>query len=202
MNIRIKKATEFDEAGIDALIRAERLRPTGNDWRRFIVATDPAGVVAAVQMRQYEDGTKELGSLVVRGDLRGRGLGERLIRELLRYHPGTVYMITYEALAGLAQRTGFTRCDSASAPAIIRRQRLLGQWLGGLFAVLRGYPVRRLVIMRRLDPLSQSYAGRVPPAASHTAIAAARSSIEAPTDLNMVISSAEVRNGAWPRASS
>ncbi len=193
---------ECDEAGIQALIRAERLRPTGNDWRRFLVAADPAGVAGAVQMRQYKDGTKELGSLVVRRDLRGRGLGERLIRELLRNHLGTAYMITHEGLTNLAQRSGFTPCDSASVPAAIRRQRLLGQCMGSAFAMLRGYPMRRLMILRCSDPLSQSYAGRVLPAASHTAIAAARSSIEAPTDLNMVISSFEVRNGAWPRDSS
>lgn len=73
MNIHIRRATSRDQDAIVALVRSERLNPTGLDWPHFVVAADDGGrLVGAVQLRWLADGARELGSLIVLPALRGR----------------------------------------------------------------------------------------------------------------------------------
>src|SRR5689334_10945667 len=92
--VTLRGARADDEPGIRALVRSERLNPFELDWRRFVVATDAGGIVGAVQLRKHDDGSRELGSLVVRRHARRHGIGSRLIDALLARDPPRVFMIT------------------------------------------------------------------------------------------------------------
>ena len=82
--LTIRLATEMDQLAIRAMIRSERLNPTGLDWPSFMVATDERGLAGAVQLRRHRDGSRELGTLVVRKQARGHGIAGKLIDALGR----------------------------------------------------------------------------------------------------------------------
>jgi len=133
----IRRATWADQAAIDALVQGERLNPVDLDWRRFIVAENANGVIGAVQLRQHDDDARELGTLVVRKDARGRGIASRLIDAVLASAAGRVLMITGERFAAHYARWGFRRIEPALAPAGVRRNYYFGKvagwalWLAG-----------------------------------------------------------------------
>jgi amino-acid N-acetyltransferase len=149
MTPQVRPATADDQAAIVALVRSERLNPNGLDWPRFLVATSFDAVVGAVQMRWHADGSRELASLVVHPQWRGQGLAPRLIAERLAAHAGPVNVITARRLAPYFERWGFRVIRAREAPRLLRRQRWIGQWLGGAFSLLRGRWPRPLLILER-----------------------------------------------------
>lgn len=149
VNIDIRRAIPNDHDAIVALVRSERLNPTGLHWPRFVVAADDDGrVVGAVQLRQHTDGARELGSLVVTAALRGQGVAARMIDALLAGQPGTVHMITAATHAERYALWGFEAIEPRQAPRSVRRNHLLGG-LARVLTWLRGLPPRRLVILER-----------------------------------------------------
>ncbi len=146
--IRICSATEQDQLSITALVRSERLNPLDLDWHRFVVATDHAGVVGAVQLRKHFDGSRELGSLVVRKGARGRGIAARLIDALLSTQTARIFMITRAAFATHYERWGFRPVEPVDAPSPIRRNYLFGR-LAGILSLLQGRRPNKLVVLDR-----------------------------------------------------
>jgi amino-acid N-acetyltransferase len=119
--ITIRSAMEQDQLAIGDLVHSERLNPNGLDWRRFVVATYAAIVIGAVQLRKHVDGSKELGSLVVRKDVRCRGIASRLIDALLWRVHSRVFMITTARFAANYARWGFHPINAPEAPSAILR---------------------------------------------------------------------------------
>jgi amino-acid N-acetyltransferase len=146
--VLLRRAVALDQLSITQLVHSERLNPHGLGWANFVVAVIGHTVIGAVQMRQHADGSRELGSLVVSREHRGRGIAQRLIAALLERHPGTVYLITRGSNAVHYQRWGFAVIDTREAPRALRRNRLFGQ-MASLLALLQGRRPRRLVILRR-----------------------------------------------------
>jgi N-acetylglutamate synthase-like GNAT family acetyltransferase len=144
----IRPATAADQGEISTLVLSESLNPNDLDWRRFVVATDGARILGAVQMRRHLDGARELGSLVVRRQARGQGIATRLIAALLAAERGRVLMITGSAFAGHYARWGFRRIQLTAAPASIRRNYCIGR-LAGIITLLKGRLPKRLVILDR-----------------------------------------------------
>ena len=130
MRITIRAASERDQDAIIALVRSERMNPFDLDWRRFLVATDARGVAGAVQMRNHFDGSRELGSLVVRPDVRAHGIAARLIGRLMASARGRIYMITGARFASHYARWGFTPVEPARAPLGILRNYVFGRLVG------------------------------------------------------------------------
>jgi amino-acid N-acetyltransferase len=149
MTPQVREATARDQAAIVALVRSERLNPNDLDWPRFVVATSFDAVIGAVQMRRHADGSRELASLVVHPQWRGQGIAPRLIAQRLDAQAGPVNLITARPMAPFFERWGFRPIEARAAPPALRRQRCLGQWLGGAFSLLRGRRPRRLVILER-----------------------------------------------------
>ncbi len=146
----VRRAVATDQAAIEALVRGERLNPHGIEWPHFRVATHGHAVVGAVQMRRHRDGSRELGSLVVSSEYRGRGIASMLIDNLLADQLGPVHLVTARAEAARYVRWGFRAIAPAWAPRAVRCNFWLGQFLGGAVALLRGRAPRRLVVLKRL----------------------------------------------------
>jgi amino-acid N-acetyltransferase len=153
MMVCLRPATRADEPAIHALVRTERLNPSGLDWPNFTVAVGEDGaIVGAVQLRSHADGSRELGSFVVASDARGRGIGGRLIDVLLKrpHSPSNtpVHMITASAHAGHYRRWGFRLIEPQQAPRAVRFNYRMGR-LARVLSLLRGEPPRHLVILER-----------------------------------------------------
>jgi amino-acid N-acetyltransferase len=150
-SVTLRCATPGDQDAICALVKRERLNPTGLHWPNFIVAADERGVVGGVNLWVYRDGARELGSLVVAPDLRRQGLAARLIDTLLATQRVPVQMITGAAHAGHYRRWGFEPIEPRRAPRSVRLNYRIGR-LARLISFMRGQPARRLMILERPAP--------------------------------------------------
>ena len=130
-------------------MRSEHLNPLDLDWRRFTVAFDESGLVGAVQLRKHWDGSRELGSLVVRRDARPRGVASQLIDAVLSRETGRVFTITRPVYAAYYARWGFRRIEPDAAPASIWRNYLFGRYAGGILSLLAGRRPAKLVVLDR-----------------------------------------------------
>ena len=146
--IEFRRATEGDEPAIRALVRSERLNPTGLDWPNFIVAATGERIVGAVQMRRHADGSREVGSLVVAEQERGRGIASRMMEALLAAEREPVWMITGESHARTWAQWGFRRIEPSAAPVRVRFNYRIGR-LARILSFLRRQPARPLVILER-----------------------------------------------------
>ncbi len=166
MDAEIRSACAGDETGVRALIRGERLNPTGIRWRNFLVAETEGAVVAAVQLRPSGEGVVELGSLVVRADLRRRGLGARMVEAALgAAGRRRVLAITAASLAPWYGRWGFREIGPGAAPWPVRINWLMGQG-GSLVALAHLVRPRRLAVLERTEGVAH---GVRPPAPSRPA---------------------------------
>ncbi len=146
--LSIRPAVADDQAAITLLVHSEHLNPLGLDWRRFVVASDATGLRGAVQLRHHAEAS-ELGSLVVRGDSRGRGVAARLIDAVLARATTRVLMITGAAFARHYERWGFRRIPPAQTPPGVRWNYYFGQIVGSLLSLLRGRRPKELAILDR-----------------------------------------------------
>ena len=148
MAITIRAATVEDQRAIAALLRNERLSPFDLDLQRFLVARDANGLAGAVQLRNHFDGSSEVSSLVVRPDVRRRGIAARLIDALMLFATGRVYMITGARFASHYAHWGFSPLAATRAPVGVLRNYLLGR-LGGIVTRSVGNQARPLAILAR-----------------------------------------------------
>jgi N-acetylglutamate synthase-like GNAT family acetyltransferase len=148
-DVVVRDATPDDQAAIVALVRSEHLNPNDLDWWRFVVAVDEQGLAGAVQLRENDDGSQELASLVVRADWRGLGIATRMIERLLLGRSGRIYAVTRHTMVAHFERWGFAPIETRQAPPAVRQRRLLGQLLGGLMSLLRRRRPLRLVVLKR-----------------------------------------------------
>lgn len=143
----LRRATPEDEAQIRALVRAEKLNPTGINYPTFHVVSFDGTIVGAAQIRRHRDGSREFGSLVVAPDFRGRGIGRALTHALLAQERGRLHVITTPQGAATYQRLGFRRVSGWVAPPAIRRN----LWIGRLVGVLNRLRGRKPLGLRVLE---------------------------------------------------
>src|SRR5690348_17230031 len=147
--VLIRSATERDQPQILSLARGERIKPTGLQWPKFIVADEGGKIVGAVQLRRHPDGSKELGSLVVAREFRGRGVAARMIDQRLANTVGRVFVITAAAHADYYRRWGFRRIGPKQASTFVCINYWMGYLGGGLLSMLRGRSVNHLAVLER-----------------------------------------------------
>jgi N-acetylglutamate synthase-like GNAT family acetyltransferase len=105
-----------------------RFRLDGEDLEpeQFLVVRDRDGIIAFGRIKPYGAGVYELSSVGVIYGRRNRGLGEAMVRELIRRFPSDMVYVTTD-LTSYFERLGF-RIDE-NPPAVIRDkvQRVCGR---------------------------------------------------------------------------
>lgn len=131
---RLRRAEPADARQIRRLIHAERLNPLGLDWRRFWLAVDEEGrIIGCGQVKPHRDGSRELASIAVVREWRGRGVAGAIIRQLLAEHPPPLYLTCRAELTGFYARFGFAvAAHPAGLPPYFRRLAQLSRWLSRL----------------------------------------------------------------------
>jgi amino-acid N-acetyltransferase len=148
--VYIRPAAAADARTIRAMVYAERLDPTGLNWRRFLVAEADGHVVGIGQVREY-GGCRELGSLVVLPAYRERGIASRLIAELEAGAGLPLYLFCASRVEAFYRRHGYRRLSAREVPPPL--------WLKLAPALLARLAGLRILVMRKDGYPRQSAAG-------------------------------------------
>jgi N-acetylglutamate synthase-like GNAT family acetyltransferase len=143
----IQSAKSEYASQIRKLILHSGINPTGLNWERFLVALTPAGdFIGCGQIKPHSDGTKELASVAVQIEWRGRGVARAIIESLLVSHPtGELYLMCQTKLGPLYGKFGFHAIPEAEMPTYFRRVSKLAGVLANLAKT-----GEHLLVMRRL----------------------------------------------------
>ena len=144
MEFSLRPAQVEDNAMIQRLIRQEHLNPSRIDWPRFVVAVDRQGsIIGCGQVKIHSSQVRELASLVVVKDWRGKGVARALITTLIAQHPGELYLACRAGLEPLYQRFGFKSIPPSELPANYRRMVHLVNLILTLLGRRGGFKVMR-----------------------------------------------------------
>ena len=142
MNLR--KAVSSDQKTIRRMVWDAGINPMQLDWRHFILAVGEAGqVTGCVQVKTHGDGTRELASLVVLPEWRGRGTARLMIEHQLATHVPPLYLTCESRLEPLYRRFGFYALEFDEMSPYFRRL----SWLMRIFVRLTRSP-NSLSVMR------------------------------------------------------
>jgi N-acetylglutamate synthase-like GNAT family acetyltransferase len=141
----IHPAVEDDFPAIRTLIHKAGINPTGLKWSRFVVAISPGGnFLGCGQIKLHGDGSKELASIAVKEEERGRGIARAVIEHLLAREPSRpVYLMCRARLGALYARFGFIAIDFADMPPYFRNINRLAKIING-----KARPENQLLVMR------------------------------------------------------
>ena len=144
----IRPATRQDFSEIRALIHAVSINPTGLDWRRFLVAVTPDNALLGFgQIKPHFDGSRELASIAVQENARGRGVARAIIQKLLvRETTRPLYLMCRARLEPLYIKFGFHAIGLEDMPVYFQRIRRAERIFNS-----NGRPEDRLMIMQILD---------------------------------------------------
>jgi amino-acid N-acetyltransferase len=142
----LRKATAQDAAAIRRLIWSARINPTGLNWRHFLVAVDSEGnLIACGQIKPHTGGLSELASIAVQQEFRSMGIARRIIEQLLRENPFTLYLYCRSQLQPFYEKFGFSVCAPGDMPGDFRQI-----WSIARFVKRVAPGIESLLVMRRL----------------------------------------------------
>lgn len=138
---QLRPARASDQSLIRRLVLGAGLNPLHLNWEHFILAQSPHGeVVGCGQVKEHSDGARELASIFVVSEQRGRGIASMIITRLLSEQKPPVWLTCRRELTGFYHRFGFREITPAEPmPAYFR-------WVSRL--------VRLLALRRRENPLA------------------------------------------------
>ncbi|HEX2978877.1 MAG TPA: GNAT family N-acetyltransferase [Anaerolineaceae bacterium] len=129
LSYQIRPALGDEAAAIRRLIHAVHINPISLDWRRFIVAVDKDGILLGCgQIKPHKDGSRELASIAVEAEFRGRGIATAIIHTLLLEHSSPLYLTCRASLGSFYERFGFQRVPAQAMPPYFRHLRNLIQF--------------------------------------------------------------------------
>jgi N-acetylglutamate synthase-like GNAT family acetyltransferase len=129
-------ARDEDMPFIRECVQRFKLDPERLEAGQFIVAREAGQIVAFGRIKPYGGAVHELGSVGVVESERGKGWGERVVRELIRRFPTDEVYITTD-LAAYFERLGFSRLDPAQTPRPLQDKlsRICGSLRQGVVAM-------------------------------------------------------------------
>lgn len=124
----VRPAVQEDSVVIREMVRVARINPTGLDWHRFLVAVSPEGTLAGCgQIKPHGDGSRELASIVVAPEFRGRGVARLVIDQLLLNETRPIYLMCRSRLGPFYQKFGFRAIATGERPPYFRRMARLAK---------------------------------------------------------------------------
>ncbi len=129
--IETRRATAQDQRQIWRMIAAARLDPTSMKWQHFLLAMDmdSGALIGCAQIKRHRD-CNEFGSLAVLPSHRKRGVGGRLLRELLQDECGPVYLVCLERMRPYYERFGFRVTPLSESPRTLKIKQILPRLVG------------------------------------------------------------------------
>lgn len=120
----LRSAAKADFPAIRALIHAVGINPTGLDWRRFLIAETPDGrLVGCGQVKPHRGGSRELASIAVIPEMRGKGVARSIIECLLAEQGEELYLTCRVSLGPFYTKFGFRTAQAAELPPYFRTVR-------------------------------------------------------------------------------
>lgn len=147
----LRSAGKADAAAIKRLIYQVGINPLGLRWQNFILAVDEQGqMIGCGQIKEHYDGSRELASIAVDPNWRGRGVATTIIQELLHRQNGLLYLTCRTGLTPFYQRFGFEPAEFTELPPYFRRI----HHLSGLLRRAKWMPAEGLAILIKRDASS------------------------------------------------
>jgi N-acetylglutamate synthase-like GNAT family acetyltransferase len=143
--IVLRPAVYKDEQTIRAIIRKEGLNPLSLHWQNFLLAEDAQRrIVGTGAVKMHGDGSRELASIAVVPEWRGRGVARAVIDELMARESGSLYLTCRDTMTGFYERFGFREIGVGEMTTYFRRLfRILGVVIRTIHAG------RKPVVMKR-----------------------------------------------------
>lgn len=127
-NCHLRPAVPDDLWPIRRLVLGAMLDPTQLRWQQFWVVEDGGDVIACGQLRRFT-GAQELGSVVVKPQWRGQGIGRSLCRFLIHQADQPLYLECLGSkLAAFYRRLGFVPAQWETMPAAMQQKFRLSRW--------------------------------------------------------------------------
>lgn len=133
--VSLRPARQDERRLIIRRVLREGLDPTKLEWRKFVMAEAPDGAVLGfAQMKDWGDGVREFGSLVVEPEVRGQGIGGVLLEHFLAAYPRPIYLFCGGHNVSYYLRFGFRRLKRESEiPGPLQRKWRLASFFSRLF---------------------------------------------------------------------
>src|SRR4051794_18358043 len=107
-----------DMAFVREHIERFQLDPERVETEQFTIFWDEDRIVAFGRIKPYPDGTIELGSIGVVEEMRNRGVGQLVVRTMMRQFPVDQIWITTD-LPGYFEQLGFVRVPAERTPEVL-----------------------------------------------------------------------------------
>jgi N-acetylglutamate synthase-like GNAT family acetyltransferase len=118
---RIRPATEVDQAEISRIVRSSNINPFGLRWPRFLVAEERGRIIGTGQVKQHGDGSRELASIAVIPEYRGRGIATAVVNALLARESDVLYLTCRRQMEPFYNRFGFVAVGRDEMSPYFRR---------------------------------------------------------------------------------
>ncbi len=143
--VLIRPALRSDAAAIRRLIWKAGINPTGLDWRRFTVAVAPDGeLLGCGQIKPHRDGSRELASIAVWPQWRGRGVARKIIERILAENPPPLYLTCRSSLQSFYEQFHFRVLSIAEMPPYFHRIMRFVAWMRRIWSSPEPLLVMRL----------------------------------------------------------
>jgi N-acetylglutamate synthase-like GNAT family acetyltransferase len=133
-NYLIRPAKKEEFQAIRDLIFEVQINPMGLAWQRFLVAVTAEGeLVGCGQVKPHRDGSREVASIAVRPQFRGRGAARAILEALLaRETRRPLYLMCRSQLEPFYNKFGFRAVSiNEMTPYFRRIFHLVGLFRGG-----------------------------------------------------------------------
>jgi N-acetylglutamate synthase-like GNAT family acetyltransferase len=117
----IRPATEADQAEISRIVRSSNINPFSLRWPRFLVAEEQGRIVGVGQVKEHSDGSRELASIAVIPESRGKGIATAVVNALLARESVVLYLTCRRQMEPFYNRFGFTTVGRNELSPYFRR---------------------------------------------------------------------------------
>jgi N-acetylglutamate synthase-like GNAT family acetyltransferase len=117
----LRPAEKQDQSVIRRLVIQGGINPTGLDFQRFWVTEADGAVIGCCQVKPHLDGSRELASLVVREDWRGKGVARALVEHFTAVEEDTLYLMCRSDLGEFYEKFGFRSLEVDEMPKYFQR---------------------------------------------------------------------------------